>query len=138
MSDKYLNYTANFERLLAEYARHGGLCIGYDFDDTIHDYHGTGHTYPLMKELIRDLKSIGCKLVCWTAYKDLGYVAEYLEKNDIPFDAINDGGIPLPWESKKPFFSALLDDRSGLFEMYTTLRKLVDTIRAQKEDTLQK
>lgn len=134
--DKYLNDTANFERLLREYDRYGSLCIAYDFDDTIHDYHGTGHTYPLVKELIRDLKSIGCKLVCWTAYKDLGYVANFLDMNDIPFDAINDGGIPLPWESKKPFFSALLDDRAGLFEMYQTLRKLVDTIKARQNELI--
>jgi hypothetical protein len=135
MSDKYLEPTANFNRLLSEYKRYGSITVAYDFDDTIHDYHGTGHTYPLVKQLLKDLKSIDCKLVCWTAYKDLGYVAEFLEKNDLPFDAINDGGIPLPWESKKPFFSALLDDRAGLISMYNDLRLLVNTIKQENEST---
>lgn len=133
--DKYLDPEANYERLLAEYKRYGSLTIGYDFDDTIHDYHKTGHDYPLLRQLIRDLRKIGCTLVCWTAYQHLGYVAEFLDNNDIPFDNINEGGIPLPWESKKLFFSALLDDRAGLLEMYTTLRKLVDTINKENEST---
>lgn len=132
--DKYLDPLANFERLLAEYKRYGSLTIGFDFDDTVHDYHKTGHTYDLVKQLIRDLHSIGCKLVCWTAYKDIGYVVEFLTANDIPFHAVNEGGIPLPWESKKPFFSALLDDRAGLLQVYTDLRKLVDHIKSKNDN----
>lgn len=127
--DEYLVPEANYNRLLAEYKRYGSLCCAFDFDSTVHDYHGKGFTYPLVRQLIRDLKSINCSLVCWTAYKDLGYVAEFLDKNDIPFDSINEGGIKLPWESRKPFFSALLDDRAGLLSAYNDLRRLVDTIK---------
>lgn len=130
--DEFLHPDANFNRLLAEYKRYGSLCGGFDFDSTVHDYHNNGASHEMVRQLLRDLKTIGCTLVCWTAYKDLGYVAEFLERNDIPFDSINEGGIKLPWESKKPFFSFLLDDRCGLISMYNDLTKLVQTIKAEK------
>lgn len=133
--DEFLHPTANFDRLLAEFRRYDSLTIGFDFDGTIHDYHGTGASYEMVRQLLRDLHSIGCKLVCWTAYKDLGYVADFLDKNSIPFHSINEGGIPLPWESKKPFFSALLDDRAGLISAYNDLTRLVKTIEAENEST---
>jgi len=129
MRDRYVQYGQSLKRLLEEYTKYGSLVIGFDFDGTVHDYHGEGDTYEGVIKLLRDLKSIGCKLVCWTAYKDLEYVKEYLEKHDIPCDGINEGGIPLPWESKKPFFSALLDDRAGLEQVYIDLRKLIYTVK---------
>jgi len=132
MTDKYLQPKANFNRLLADYIRYGNLTIGFDFDDTVYDCYGSGHNYPLVRQLLRDLKSIGCTLVCWTANKDLAFVSKFLDENDIPFDSINEGGIALPWESKKPFFSALLDDRAGLLQVYTELREFVDIIKKEK------
>lgn len=131
--DEYLIPRASFERLMREYRKYGSLNIGYDFDGTVNDYHGTGASYEMVKQLLKDLKAIGCKLVCWTAYEHLGYVAEFLEKNSIPFDAINDGGIPLPWETRKVFFSALLDDRAGLLQVYTELRELADIIMKEND-----
>lgn len=127
--DEFLHPDANFDRLLAEYHRYGSLTIGFDFDGTVHDYHKTGASHEMVRKLLRELHDIGCKLVCWTAYKDLGYVADFLDANDIPFDSINEGGIPLPWESKKPFFSALLDDRAGLIQAYNELKQLVEAVK---------
>lgn len=133
MIDEFLMPTANFDRLLWEYRKYGSLCIGFDFDGTVHDYHKTGASHEMVRQLLRDLKEIGCTLVCWTAYEKLGYVATFLDEYKIPFDSINEGGIKLPWDSKKPFFSALLDDRAGLLQTYTDLRLLVDTIKAENE-----
>jgi len=132
--DEYLVPDANYNRLLAEYKRYGSLCIAYDFDSTVHDYHKSGASYETVRQLIRDAKLIGCNVLCWTAYKDLGFVAEFLEKNNIPFDSINEGGIKLPWESKKPFFSLLLDDRAGLRSAVEDLTRLVDTIKTENEN----
>jgi hypothetical protein len=124
--DEYLVKGRSYERLFEEYKKHGALVIGYDFDSTVHDYHKKGATYDKVIQLLRDLKSIGCKLICWTAYKDHDYVEEFLNKNTIPFDGINTDGIALPWETRKPFFSALLDDRAGLIQVYEDLRRLAD------------
>lgn len=132
--DEYLALGASYSRLLAEYYKHGSLCIGFDFDGTVHDYHGKGSTYHMVIKLLRDLKEIGCKLVCWTAYKDHAYVIKFLEDNDIPFDGVNVDGIALPWETRKPFFSALLDDRAGLIQVYNDLNDLVATVKREKYD----
>ena len=130
--DEYLSPVASYGRLLREYYKHGSLCIGFDFDGTVHDYHKSGATYHMVIKLLRELKEIGCKLVCWTAYKDHSYVIKFLEDNDIPFDGVNTDGIALPWECRKPFFSALLDDRAGLIQVYNDLNDLVQTVKREK------
>lgn len=127
--DPYLIPGASFKRLYDEYLKYKSLHIGYDFDDTVHDYHKRGSFYPLVIQLLMDLKSIGCTLTCWTAYKDLEYVAEYLTRHEIPFDDINGDGIRLPWTSRKPFFSTVLDDRIGLAQVYGDLSQLVHLIK---------
>lgn len=127
--DEFLVKGRSYERLFSEYKKHGSLMIGFDFDGTVHDYHNTGATYSLVIQLLRDLKEIGCSLLCWTAYKDHSYVIKFLEENNIPFDGVNTDGIKLPWESRKPFMSALLDDRAGLIQVYEDLRKLADTVK---------
>lgn len=125
MKDEYLVPGKSGQRLIDEYVKYGSLCIGVDFDGTLYDYHGTGATYDQVINLVRDLKSIGCKIVCWTAQRDTDMVQDYLNDNNIPWDGINTDGIDLGWDSRKPFFSALLDDRAGLLQVYEELTNLV-------------
>lgn len=127
--DEFLRPNANMERIITEYIKHGSLVIAYDFDGTVHDYHKKGHTYEKVRDLIRDLKSIGCKCICWTAYKDHEYVREFCKKHLIPLDGINTDGIQLPWTTRKPFYNYILDDRSGLLQMYSELSLLVFLVR---------
>lgn len=131
--DEFLEKGKSYTRLYDEFKKYGSLSIGYDFDGTIHDYHKTGATYEDVRQLLRDLKELGCKTYCWTAYKDLSFVEQFCKDNDIPCDGINCEAIVLPWESRKPFFSALLDDRAGLIQVYKDLRKLVDTVNIEKK-----
>jgi len=130
--DEFLEPNKNLLRLLEEYNKYGSLFIGYDFDGTVHDFHKTGAIHTDVIHLLRELKSIGCKLGCWTAYKNLDYVNNFLVEHKIPFDEINGKGIDLGYETKKPFFSALLDDRSGLIQTYQELSLLVKLVK-QKE-----
>jgi hypothetical protein len=131
--DEFLVAGKSAERLLNEYGRYGSLTIGFDFDGTVHDYHKTGAIHEQVRQLLRDLKSIGCKLICWTAYHDLEYVKQFCDDNFIPCDGINTDGIPLGWDSRKPFFSALLDDRAGLIQVYEDLSLVVEFTKARKE-----
>lgn len=130
--DEFLIEGATYNRLLTEFRKFGSLCIGYDFDGTVNDYHKRGSTYEQVITLLRDLKALGCRLVCWTAYHDLAHVERYLDQNKIPYDGINTIGIPLGWESKKPFFSALLDDRAGLAQVYGELREIANIIKQER------
>lgn len=123
--DEFLEDGKSGTRLINEYEKYGSLTIGYDFDGTVYDYHKTGATYEQVRQLLRDLKEIGCKLICWTAQSDLEFVEQFLKENNIPCDGINTDGIKLGWESRKPFFSALLDDRAGLIQVYEELTDVV-------------
>ena len=131
--DEYLQENASFDRLLKEYKEYGCLYIGFDFDNTVYDFHKKGNTYTDVIGLLRDLKDIGCKLICWTACKDPEFPRQYMIDNDIPFDSINEGGIPLESiNSPKLMFSALLDDRAGLLQVFQELTILVEKIKKVK------
>lgn len=123
--DEFLEDGKSATRLIKEYEKYGSLVIGVDFDGTLYDYHGTGATYEQVRQLLRDLKEIGCKIICWTAQNDLDFVDKFLKENKIPYDGINTDGIDLGWKSRKPFFSALLDDRAGLIQVYEELCDVV-------------
>ncbi len=123
--DEYLVPGSNFKRLCEEYKKYGSLTIGCDFDGTLFDYHAKGTTYDMVIELLRDLKLLGCKIIIWTANENLVNVERYLIEHKIPFDGINTDGILLPWKSRKPFFSCLIDDRCGIEQVYRELTELV-------------
>ncbi len=125
VNDEYLVEGKSSERLINEYEKYGSLTIGFDFDGTVYDYHNTGASYEHVRQLLRDLKEINCNLICWTAQKDLEFVEQFLKDNNIPCDGINTDGINLGWSSRKPFFSALLDDRAGLAQVYGDLSYLI-------------
>lgn len=127
--DEYLVPGMTYKRLLKEYNLHGSLFVAYDFDGTVHDYHKTGATYEDVRQLLRDLKGIGCKCICWTAYESHDYVVNFCKENNIPCDGVNTDGIPLSYDSRKPFYSVLLDDRAGLSEVYNDLTLLVQKVR---------
>ena len=130
--DQYLKPGASLQRLFDDYQKYGSISVGFDFDNTVYDYHKQGHTYDMVIQLLKDLHSIGCKLICWTANDNIENVINYLESKEIPFDGINTDGIALPWKPRKAFFSALLDDRAGLIQVYNELRKFCDTVMNAK------
>lgn len=134
--DEYLEEGKSRTRLINEYKKYGSLVVGFDFDGTVYDYQQTGASHENVRQLLRDLKEIGCKLICWTAQSDLVFVMNFLNENNIPFDGINTNGIPLNWESRKPFFSALLDDRAGLIQVYEELCDVVYFARDSKNEKL--
>lgn len=129
MIDEFLEPNSSYLRLLREYKQYGSLVIGVDFDNTLYDYHKKGTSYEMVRQLLRDLKQINCKIIIWTANRDLKFVEEFCLLNNIPHDGINIEGIKLEWESRKPFFSALLDDRAGLYQVYQELNLLIKTIK---------
>ena len=126
--DEYLVPNRSFLRLLEEYNKYGSLAIGFDFDNTVFDYHKKGSTYIMVIDLLRELQLMGCKLICWTAQKDIPFVEKYLEDNKIPYNGINIDGIKLDWETRKPIQSALLDDRAGFLQVYQELKLLVEVV----------
>lgn len=134
--DEFLKPNASLRRLIREYFEYGSLTIGFDFDGTVYDYHKKGETYTLVVLLLNDLKEIGCKLICWTACENHQNAITYMQENGIPCDGINCDGVKLGWESRKPFFSALLDDRAGLKQVYNELSALVKIVNLANEKVI--
>ena len=133
--DHFLKEGESLKRLIREYDKYGNLVIGTDFDSTLHDYHREGHTFDDMTQLVRDLRSINCKIIIWTAHCDHEYVAKYLQDRGIPYDGINTDGVKLSWETRKPFFNALLDDRAGMIQVYNDLCAVVKHARNKQAVT---
>ena len=134
--DRYLLEGESYKRLKGEWEKYGSLTIGVDFDGTLHDFHSEGDSHEQVRSLVRDMYKLGFTIIIWTAHKNHEYVAKFLQENNIPHHGINVDGVDLGWNSRKPFFSALLDDRAGLIEVYTDLRTLVDYIEHGRESSL--
>lgn len=128
--DFYLSNTNVVSRLVDEFQRHNQLIIAFDFDDTVYDYHKKGRTYNDVIELIRELKEAGCYLICWTGQDDLEFVKDYLNRNKIPFDLINEQAPFYVKNSRKIYANAYLDDRAGLQQTVENLKEVLTKINA--------
>jgi hydroxymethylpyrimidine pyrophosphatase-like HAD family hydrolase len=131
--DKYLQEDSAYERLWAEYHKYGSLIVAVDFDDTLFDFHGTGESYELIKQLIRDLHSVGCKIIIWSGNENINFIDKYLKDNCIPWDLINENIVVNgEWvsgkDSRKVYANVYIDDRGGLKQVYNDLTKLLKEI----------
>jgi hypothetical protein len=116
-------------RLVSEWKKYGKIVIAYDFDNTVFDYHNEGHTYPEVIELLRQCNEFGAYLVVYSSSTEDRYpfIMEYLDKNNIPYDSINETmpALNLPLGGKL-YYNILLDDRAGLksaiYQLKTSLR----------------
>jgi hydroxymethylpyrimidine pyrophosphatase-like HAD family hydrolase len=127
--DRYLKENSAYERLYAEYKKYGNLIVAVDFDDTLYDYHKAGHSYEKIQQLVRDLSNAGCKIIIWTGNPDEEMVAEYLDRNNIPYNTINQDIVTCHNEStRKIYANVFIDDRAGLSQVYNDLTRLLKEI----------
>ena len=112
--DQFLRPNSCFLRLVSDWEKYGAISVGFDFDQTVSPFHDQEATYDMVIKLLHELDEIGATLVCWTANPDHVFVDKYLKSKGINHVGINIETIPLGWETRKPFYSALLDDRAGM------------------------
>lgn len=126
--DFFLSEENMMLRLWSEYKLHGKLVVAYDYDNTVFDYHNKGYTFEKVIDLIRRCKKLGFYLIVFTGSNStrFGEISQYLNENDIPFDAINENPPFFKSDSRKIFFNIILDDRAGLPSAYNVLKDLVD------------
>lgn len=132
--DKYLVYDSAYDRLWAEYQKYGSLIVAVDYDDTLFDFHGTGNSYELVKQLVRDLHSIGCKIIIWSGSDNVDEMDKFLREQNVPWDLINENlQVNGKWasgkDSRKVYANVYIDDRAGLNQVYNDLRRLVENAR---------
>lgn len=127
MHDNYTNELKAIVRLRDELEEHGKLIIAFDFDNTIYDYHGTGLELENTIELLKRAKDKGHELYCFTANVDHDLVRSHVEEVlGIKNIAINESSIDHMFDSRKPFYSILLDDRAGLYSASFQLAYILD------------
>jgi len=128
VSDRYLNQSECVKRLLNDYRTHNSLFVAFDFDDTLFDYHKRGDSFFKLETIIKEAKSLNCKLILFTANEGnkLPVILKYLENMGIIPDFINENPL---MDTRKPFYNILLDDRAGLREAYETLQITLNLIK---------
>jgi hypothetical protein len=120
-----------YERLKKDYLVHKSLFVAFDYDNTVFDYHNQGINYDKIINLLTTCKSLGFTMILFTGNEGnkLEVIKKDLNNRNIPFDLINENPL---MKTRKPYYNILLDDRSGLKEAYTNLKKLTDDIRSKK------
>ena len=132
MTDEYLKPNTSFLRLLNEWRKYKSLVIAYDFDNTVYDFHKNGEKYEQVIRLLRELHSVNCYMICFTANEDRDFVTEFLTYSQIPFDSINENPPFFKGKEGKVYFNAFLDDRAGLIQVYNELSLLLTFINEEK------
>lgn len=122
------------DRLFDEWKKYGQLIVAYDFDNTVFDYYNKGHQFDQVIKMIRECRKLGFHLTVFTSCNDdrLLEIKDYLQKNDIPFDSVNETPDFIPFRGRKIYFNILLDDRAGLSAAYNILEEVIHRIKHHK------
>ena len=128
MLDRYLDPEQTTNRLIKEFKQYNTLFIAFDFDNTIFDYHRTGDSYPKMIKLLQELQAVGCTLILFTAneYEQLQTCLDYCTGLGITVSYVNENPL---FNTRKPYYNILLDDRAGLDSSYLTCINLLQNIK---------
>ena len=119
---KYLTTNPGFllKRLIEQYRKQDKLIIAYDFDDTVKPYWGEGCSD--VQSILRRLRdNINAYFIVYTTNENHDEIRKYLDKYDIPYDAINEEAPFSPFKGGKIFYNVFLDDKAGLGEVVRTL-----------------
>lgn len=135
MIARLLNTRTAALRLLKEYKEHNGLVVGFDFDNTVYDYHNVGLDCSAVIEILQKCSKLGFQLCLWTiddGCPNSMTVEDKLEwcvERAINVNYVNSSPVIIGEEfATKPFFNVLLDDRAGLESAYHSLAYVIDYI----------
>lgn len=127
----YMGNRRCVNRLKKEYQEHGKLIIGFDFDNTIFDYHEEGIELQPVIDLLKRCSNLGFTMCLFTVPDRLEFKEKFTNDLGIKCHFINESPIMDVRHNNydsKPYFNILLDDRAGLSASYnillTTLKEL--------------
>lgn len=123
----YLNDRLAIDRLKKEYNEHNKLIIGFDFDNTVYDYHDEGLDLEPIINILRKCSDLGFFMCLITIPDRIIFKTRYVRNElNIRVDGVNES--PVMKNKEKPYVNILLDDRAGLSASYnilkTTLKEL--------------
>ena len=114
-----------FLRLVEQYKKMDRLIIAYDFDDTVSPYYS--RSCNRAASAIRMAREyLNAYLIVYTCNQDEEKLKKYLDKNKIPYDAINENAPFIHFNKKgKLYYNLLLDDKAGLHQAIEDLETLI-------------
>ena len=127
-----------FLRLVEQYKKMDRLIIAYDFDDTVSPYYSRG-CWRAASAIRKAREHLNAYLIVYTCNQDEEKLKKYLNKNKIPYDAINENAPFIHFNKKgKLYYNLLLDDKAGLHQAIEDLEALIygvinGTITKEKE-----
>jgi hydroxymethylpyrimidine pyrophosphatase-like HAD family hydrolase len=131
--DYFFDTQKCIDRLYDEYQKHKKLIIACDFDDTIFDFHGRGSSHEEVIQLLKECNALGFYVVLFSASKPERYpmMMEFTKNLGVEVACINKNVVELKYGNNgKIYYNILLDDRAGLFQAVTTLRAVIEKIKA--------
>lgn len=140
IENSFLSERMGIDRLKREFREHKSLVIGFDFDNTIFDYHEKGLELNPVIELLARCSDLGFTMCLYSltspsdkiGINSLQNKVRFCNNLEIKVHHVNES--PLlhsnqdPSAPYKPFFSILLDDRAGLPSAYTILKTTLDEL----------
>lgn len=133
----FLNEENFYQRLEGYYEKYGQIILAYDFDDTVYDCRHLGRDYTELMNLIRRMDKYAYLIVFTSRPKnEYQMVKDFLNENNIPFDAINEDAPQTPEERRcrKVYYHVLLDDKAGLLMAYNALQKFLKVHECPEKD----
>lgn len=117
-----------FLRLVEQYQANDRLIIAYDFDDTVSPCHSSGCWRA--QSVIRAAKEhLNAYLIVYTSNPNTERIKEFLDKENIPYDVINENAPFVNCNNGcKIFYNLLLDDKAGLHQAIGDLEALIDGV----------
>ena len=119
------------KRLLEEYKKYKTLIVGFDFDNTVFDYHENGGDYSEVIELLKECKELNFNLCLYTIEDRIDWKYKTCCRLGIKPDYINESPIRFDCGGFKPYFNILLDDRAGLESAYNSLKTVINYAKTE-------
>lgn len=118
------------KRWKTELEKYGKLIIAFDFDYTVHNYREEDNfAYDVVMQLLRDWRPYAHFIVFTASPEErYPYIKNYLEKNNIPYDKINEDILERNY-TRKIYYNVFLDDRAGLGETVEILTEILEEIK---------
>lgn len=116
-------------RLIEQYQTHERPIIAFDIDDTVRPYYSkpTGEIQSLLRMAKRVLNAY---LIVYTSNPNVGDIVKFLDKNDIPYDAINENAPFAVCPGAKIYYNIFLDDKAGLGQAAQILKDLIGLVES--------
>lgn len=130
LEDPFIDVNYSTTRLMSDYKKHKSLVVGFDFDNTIYDFHRKGHSFPRVEQLLIDCYNEGFTLVCFSGNSDEELIKNRCSEFGLEDFMMNES--PLNTGTIKPYMNILLDDRAGLRAAVEDLESLLIAIKLFK------